>query len=63
MDDDEELYEDDAAMRVGEKILEAAERVKAAHAVTPGARATWNFEIEETRFAVTVCVASGFHRF
>lgn len=37
-------------------MLEAADRVKSINAVVPGAEAHWVFELDDTRFRVTVRV-------
>jgi hypothetical protein len=55
---DEEHEDDiDAAIRVGSKVIEAAERVLAADRIVPGAAAVWPFEMDDVRFEVTVKVA------
>ena len=63
MTDEEQEHDEycddyEAAQRVGAKVIEAAERVKVAHAALPGSQAVWNFSIENTRFEVTMKVAS-----
>jgi hypothetical protein len=55
--DEDLLFDDDAAYRVGAKVIEMAERLKDVAAAIPGARATWNFEIDDVRFHVAVTVA------
>lgn len=48
----------DDAMVVGIKVVEMADRVKAMHAMLPGAQASWAFEMDGTRFGVVVTVVS-----
>lgn len=52
------LLEWDAAMQIGERIMEMADRVKVGHAVVPGTKAEWEFEMDGTAFAVVITVAS-----
>lgn len=41
---------------IGEKIVDMADRVKAANAVRPGAQARWVFEMDGTLYRVLVTV-------
>ena len=54
-DDEEQPWHD--LQDIGEKIVEMAERAKVAHAVHPGAQATWGIRDDEgTHFQVIVKV-------
>lgn len=55
-DDEDLLFEDEAAARVGHKVIEMANRVADMHAAIPGARATWHLEIDDRRYRVVVMV-------
>lgn len=58
MDDEDDLCSDfEAAYRVGSKVIEMAERVLVAHKCAPGSSAAWGFEMDGTRFEVTLKVA------
>lgn len=52
--DDEAMVGFDDLMTIGEKIVEMAERVEKVDPAVPGARMTWVFEMEDTKFKVTV---------
>jgi len=55
-DDDALLSVDDAAA-IGFKIADMADRVRPMHALVPGARAQWRFEMDDVAYVVTVAVA------
>ena len=55
-DRDEELFEDDAAVRIGRKIMEMADRVTDVARALPGSQATWNFEVDDRRYKVVVAL-------
>jgi hypothetical protein len=55
--EEEYLDEFGAAFRVGEKVIEAAERVAELHKIVPGSRAAWGFTIDGVRFEVVITVA------
>lgn len=54
---EDELNSINDEIAVGRKVIEAANRVAVMHMAISGARATWAFEIDDTRFNVTVAVA------
>jgi len=45
-----------AAIDVGEKVMEMADRLRLADRIVPGAHARWVFEMDDTRYEVTVRV-------
>ncbi|WP_448660313.1 hypothetical protein ACPVPU_07325 [Sphingomonas sp. CJ99] len=48
---DDELMDDfEAAHRVGEKVLEMADRLSTAQKIVPGSRAAWAFDVDGVRF-------------
>ncbi|WP_375591028.1 hypothetical protein ABWH89_11065 [Hoeflea alexandrii] len=47
-------FGEEDVIAVGRKVIEMAERVKRVAAACPGAKATWAFEIEDTRYSVAV---------
>ena len=49
--------DDDDAIEIGSKIVEAADRLKGMNAVVPGAVAKWSFEMDGMRFDVAITVA------
>jgi hypothetical protein len=59
--EDEYLSEFGAAFRIGEKVLECADRVAEMHKIVPGSKAVWHFEADDVRFKVTVEVAEPEH--
>lgn len=48
----------DAEFRLGEKLIEMADRLKSAHAIVPGAVATYGFELDGTAFKISMTVGS-----
>lgn len=48
--------DDEGAIAIGSKVVEMADRLKVVSAVVPGAQVTWAFELDGTRFKVTVRV-------
>lgn len=54
----EEEFLDDfgAAFRLGDKVMEMAERVLLAHKCAPGAQAVWGFDLDGTHYSVTLKV-------
>lgn len=56
-DEDEPMLSFDDAYNIASKIIEMADRVKAANAAVPGVEAKWFFESEDTRFKVVLRVA------
>lgn len=42
------------AEAIGLKVVEMADRVKTLHAVVPGSRARWYFDMDDLRFEVIV---------
>lgn len=57
LSEDKYLNEFGAAFRLGEKIMEMADRVLVAHRCVPGTKAVWPFEMDDVRFEVTITVA------
>jgi hypothetical protein len=57
MGDDVEMDDFQAALEIGEKILEAADRLEPVDRVTPGAQAHYKFSVEGVTFAVVLAVA------
>jgi len=55
--DDEAVNDHLAGLNVGRKVLEMADRLKVAHAVCPGAVASWGFTVDGVRYALTMRVA------
>lgn len=55
MDFDAE-YDREDIYAIGLKVLEMAERAKVMHTVVPGAQADWRFEIDGTRFRVSLII-------
>jgi hypothetical protein len=53
-DDPTEMSGYEAALGVGEKVIEMADRVADLNAAVPGAEAKWTFEMDGSRFQVTV---------
>ena len=49
--------DDDDAIEIGRKIVEAADRLKVMHAVMPGSVAKWAFEMDGQRFNVAITIA------
>lgn len=47
----------EAALEIGEKILEAADRLEPVDRVTPGAQAHYKFSVDGVTFAVVLAVA------
>ncbi|MEA3264140.1 MAG: hypothetical protein U9R07_11735 [Pseudomonadota bacterium] len=47
---------DDEAV-IGQKVLEMADQLKVAHAVCPGAVASWGFHVDGVRYALQMRVA------
>ena len=56
--DDEWLDDDDAAQRVGAKVIEMADRVTDVAMALPGSQATWHFEVDDRRYKVVVTLAA-----
>lgn len=55
MADEDDLCSDfEAAYRVGDKVIEMAERVLVAHKCAPGSSAAWGFVLDGNRFEVTL---------
>lgn len=54
MSDREHAY--DAAAEVGFKVLEMTDKVVMTKKFATGARAAWNFEVDDVRFLVTVAI-------
>lgn len=46
----------DVQLMLGGKVVEMAERLKTAHAVAPGAVATFKFILDEMPFTITLSV-------
>lgn len=53
---EDEHDEFEARLAIGEKVIEMAERVKVIHSVTPGAVASWGFEMDGVRYQLTMTV-------
>lgn len=49
--------DEDDLLRVGEKVVEMAEKVKIADATDLGVRATWHLEMGDERYRVVMTVA------
>ncbi|MBY0393263.1 MAG: hypothetical protein K2Q27_08350 [Novosphingobium sp.] len=58
-DDGEELDDFDAKLRLGEKVIEMAERLGPMLAISPTLRATYGFEMDGQSFKLTLEAASG----
>lgn len=43
-------------MSIGEKVVEMADRARSMHAACPGAFGSWRFEMDGTRYRVSVSV-------
>lgn len=55
--DDDDLFDDfDAALAVGRKVIEMADRLKTVEKCVPGARAAWAFEMDGQRYEVALTV-------
>lgn len=54
--DQECEFDHEAIEAVGLKVIEMADRVAVMHAVLPGTKADWCFEIDDKRFRVSVTV-------
>jgi hypothetical protein len=54
--DVEDEYDCEVIYAIGLKVLEMAERAKVMHTVVPGAQANWRFEIDGTRFCVSLII-------
>ncbi len=54
---DQAELDDEDAIEIGRKIVEAADRLKVMHAVAPGAVAKWAFEMDDVRYEVAISVA------
>lgn len=52
--DDDAITGIDDLITLGQKVVEMAERVEKVDPAVPGARMTWVFEMEDTKFKVTV---------
>lgn len=50
-----------AAFRLGEKVMEMADRLLVAHRCAPGSQASWAFECDGVRFEITMKVAEPRH--
>jgi len=50
----EEVFADDAAVRIGRKVIEMADRITDVARALPGAQATWHFDIDDRRYKVIV---------
>lgn len=57
-DDTDELFDYEAAAEVGGKILEMCDRLDPVEKITPGARATWVFFVDDVNYKVTLEVHS-----
>lgn len=55
--EDEGILSISDAAEIGIKVVEMADRVKVGNSYMPGAEAKWAFEMDGTRFSVTVSVA------
>ena len=51
---EEDLTEYAAAIVIGEKIIEMADRLARVHAAVPGAQGRWVFDMDGKRFIVVV---------
>lgn len=58
MAEDVETDDFEAALEIGEKLLEAADRLEPVDRVTPGAQAHYKFSVDGVTFAVVVTVAT-----
>ncbi len=58
VDDEQELDEFQAALELGEKLMEMADRLEPIERIQPGAQATWAFHIDGVRFSLVLSVAS-----
>lgn len=56
MDEDVEMDSFDAALEIGEKVLEAADRLEPVDRVTPGVQAHYKFSVDGVTFAVVLTV-------
>lgn len=57
--DDDDLFDDiDAAIRVGQKVIEMCGRLKSIATIAPGAQAKWAMEIDDVRFEIVATVAA-----
>ncbi len=56
MDEDVEMDSFNAALEIGEKVLEAADRLEPVDRVTPGAQAHYKFSVDGVTFALVVTV-------
>lgn len=55
--DDDGLLGLDDASGIGFQIVEMADRVKAMHAIVPGAVARWKFKMDDIEYDVAVAVS------
>lgn len=51
---EQDLTEYAAALVIGEKIIEMADRLARVHAIAPGAQGRWAFDMDDKRFIVVV---------
>lgn len=58
MSHEQELDDFQAAVDIGQKVIEMADRLEPVDRVTPGAQATWKFSIEDIEYSVVLTVVS-----